>query len=107
VLRSFHSGPASFQSALVLSETLREHYKQNLIKWLVRHKGNNYLHEHEINHTQRLIDYLDVVKTPHSETFEQLALLNDFNQFYSQYDTRRGLDFRKTFPNLQDWYDSL
>ena len=97
----------SFQSALVLSETLREHYKQNLIKWLVRHKGNNYLHEHEINHTQRLIDYLDVVKTPHSETFEQPALLNDFNQFYSQYDTRRGLDFRKTFPNLQDWYDSL
>jgi hypothetical protein len=28
------------------------------------------MHEHEMNHLRRLIDYLDVVKTPHSEAFE-------------------------------------
>ena len=28
-------------------------------------------------------------------------------QFYEQYDKRRGLDFRKAFPRLVEWYDSL
>jgi hypothetical protein len=65
------------------------------------------LHEHEAHHLQRLIDYLDVVKTPHSEAFDTPKLLNDFKQFYTQYDSRRDKDFIETFPNLQQWYDSL
>jgi hypothetical protein len=65
------------------------------------------LHEHEINHTQRLIDYLDVVKTPHSDTFEMPALLSDFKQFYKQYDTRRNKDFISTFTTLTKWYETL
>jgi hypothetical protein len=44
------------------------------------------MHEHEINHMLRLIDYLDIVKTPHSDTFEMPKLHNDFRQFFSQYD---------------------
>jgi hypothetical protein len=59
------------------------------------------LHEHEVNHTQRLIDYLDVVKTPHSDTFEMPKLRNDFREFYSQYDARRAKDFALTFPKLK------
>jgi hypothetical protein len=65
------------------------------------------MHEHERNHVQRLIDYLDVVKTPHSEAFDQVSLLNDFRQFYTQYDQRRGQDFARTFPNLKTWYNTL
>jgi len=65
------------------------------------------LHEHERNHVQRLIDYLNKVETPHSETFERPKLLNDFKQFYSQYDQRRGKNFVETFPNLAEWYKSL
>jgi hypothetical protein len=65
------------------------------------------MHEHEINHMQRLVDYLDVVKTPHSEAFELDTLRSDFRQFYQQYDQRRGKDFVSTFPVLNDWYQSL
>jgi hypothetical protein len=65
------------------------------------------MHEHEINHLQRLIDYLDVVKTPHSETFSMPSLLNDFREFYTQYDQRRGKNFAATFPILQEWYQQL
>jgi organic radical activating enzyme len=97
----------SFQSALVLPELLKQLYRNRLIDWMGKHKGHDYLHEHEINHMQRLIDYLDIVKTPHSETFEMPKLLNDFKQFYSQYDVRRNKNFLTTFENLQTWYDSI
>ena len=97
----------SFQSPLVLPEHIRNQYQDNLQDFLTRNINNPYLQEHEINQTQRLIDYLDVVKTPHSDTFEMPALRNDFKQFYSQYDRRRGKDFVKTFPNLKTWYNTL
>jgi hypothetical protein len=72
-----------------------------------KYKGSSLFHEHEHNHLQRLIDYLDVVKTPHSEAFDLPKLLNDFGQFHAQYDQRRGKDFVKTFPRLSEWYQSL
>jgi len=97
----------SFQSPLVLPEHLKTHYKNTLETWLSNECDSEFLHEHEINHLQRLIDYLDVVKTPHSEAFEMPKLLNDFKQFYTQYDQRRGKDFVATFPELQEWYDSI
>ena len=96
----------SFQSPLVLPDYLREIFQSNLINWMVDHKGYSYLHEHEINHTQRLIDYLDVVKTPHSEAFELPKLHNDFREFYAQYDQRRNKDFRQTFPIIGNWYEN-
>ena len=97
----------SFQSPLVLSDELRTNYKESLVKVLVRYKDTGILHEHEINHIQRLIDYLDVVKTPHSEAFELDKLRNDFKQFYTQYDQRRDKNFTATFPQLKEWYDSI
>jgi len=97
----------SFQSPLVLPAYLREMFQSDLVNWLVDHRGNSYLHEHEINHTQRLIDYLDIVKTPHSDAFELPKLRHDFWQFYSQYDVRRKKDFKSHFPELKEWYDSI
>ena len=97
----------SFQSALVLPDHLRTHYKDALQAWLDTNQDNELLHEHEVNHMQRLIDYLDVVKTPHSDTFEMPKLHNDFKQFYTQYDRRRNKDFVRTFPQLKEWYDSI
>jgi hypothetical protein len=97
----------SFQSPLVLSETLKTTYRNRLIDWLGQHKGHNYLHEHEINQTDRLINYLDQVKTPHSEAFDLPKLHNDFKQFYTQYDQRRNKNFHKTFENLIEWYNQL
>ena len=97
----------SFQSALVLPDNLRNQYRMQLQAWLFHNQHNPCLHEHEINHVQRLIDYLDVVKTPHSESFEMPKLLNDFKQFYTQYDSRRGKNFYKCFPELSEWYESI
>ena len=97
----------SFQSPLVLPDELRTQFKNNLQAWLDTHRDHPLIHEHEINHLQRLIDYLDVVKTPHSETFDMPLLLNDFKKFYTQYDQRRGKNFTDTFPALQEWYNKL
>ena len=97
----------SFQSPLVLSQELREQFKNSLAQWMVKHKGYSYLQEHEINHTQRLVDYLDIVKTPHSDAFEMPKLLGDFKKFYDQYSRRRGKNFNWAFPELKNWYDTL
>ena len=97
----------SFQSALVLPYELRTLYQYQLEEWLDSNRDNPLLHEHEINHTQRLIDYLDVVKTPHSEAFELDKLRSDFKQFYTQYDQRRKKNFKQTFLGLANWYDTL
>ena len=97
----------SFQSPLVLPDNLRMHYRERLIAWMNRHKDQIYLHEHEINHMQRLIDYLDIVKTPHSDAFDMPKLHNDFKKFYAQYDQRRNKNFAEAFPNLTDWYNSI
>ena len=97
----------SFQSPLILPDSIKMQYRDRLINFLIKHKGHNYLHEHEINHVQRLIDYLNVVKKPHSEAFDMPKLTNDFKQFYLQYDQRRNKNFTKTFPNLSEWFNSL
>ena len=97
----------SFQSALVLPDNIRIQYKNNLESWLQLNQDSPLMHEHEINHMQRLIDYLDVVKTPHSDTFEMPKLHNDFRQFYQQYDQRRGKNFTAAFPNLTNWYNDI
>ena len=97
----------SFQSPLVLPDDLRMIFRERLITWLENWKASEFLHEHELNHVQRLIDYLDIVKTPHSEAFEMPKLLNDFKQFYTQYDQRRDKNFGRAFPILTSWYDSI
>ena len=97
----------SFQSPLVLPDALRTQYRDQLQTWLDNNRDSEFLHEHELNHLQRLIDYLDVVKTPHSDAFELPKLQNDFREFYSQYDARRSKDFGAAFPELKEWYDGL
>jgi organic radical activating enzyme len=97
----------SFQSPLVLSDHLKLHYRSRLITWANLHQGQEYMHEHELNHLSRLIDYLDLVDTPHSDTFERPKLHNDFKHFYQQYDQRRGKNFVEAFPALKTWYNTL
>jgi hypothetical protein len=95
----------SFQSPLVLPNDLRDKFKQNIEGFL--NKNKKYLEEMEINHTQRLIDYLDVVKTPHAGAAEQNKLQKDFKNFFMQYDKRRGKNFEKTFPIIGEWYRGI
>ena len=95
----------SFQSPLVLPDDLRNMFKKNLEKFL--RQFGSLLEEMEINQLQRLVDYLDVVKTPHAGAAEREKLQKDFKIFYSQYDKRRGKDFEKTFPIIGEWYRGL
>ena len=97
----------SFQSALILPPEIRTQDKDRLQDFWNRNQNNPYMHEHELNHIQRLIDYLDVVKTPHSDTFDMPKLHNDFKQFFTQYDQRRGKNFTQTFARLADWYNDI
>jgi len=98
----------SFQSPLVLPNELRMDYADKLDTWLENNAYKNLLlHEMEINQVQRLIDYLDVVKTPHSDTFDMPALHNDFKKFYAQYDQRRGKNIVDTFEHIGAWYSEL
>jgi hypothetical protein len=97
----------SFQSALVLPDHIRTMHKDRLQDWYNENVNNKLLHEHELNQTQRLLDYLDVVKTPHSDAFDLPKLHNDFKQFYTQYDVRRNKNFEKSFPSMKEWYSEL
>jgi len=97
----------SFQSPLVLPDNLRTEFKNDLQVWLDKNKDSELLHQMEINQVQRLIDYLDVVKTPHNDNFDMQSVQNDFKQFYKQYDERRGKNFTATFPRLAEWYIDL
>ena len=97
----------SFQSPLVLPDEIRNRYRVKLQAWFDTNKDNPLLHQFELNQLQRLIDYLDVVKTPHMGAAEQSVLQQDFKKFYEQYDQRRGKNFTQAFSNLANWYNSL
>ena len=105
----------SFQSPLTLPDNLRKKYHDEVFAWLkdVREKeekdkdGQLLVQPWEQDQVSRLIEYLDVVKTPHRNTADRELLEHDFKVFYEQYDSRRDFNFRETFPNLVEFYDSI
>jgi organic radical activating enzyme len=97
----------SFQSPLVLPDDIRKRYQADLQSWYDANATSPFLHKFELDQLQRLIDYLDVVKTPHMGAAEQSVLQQDFKQFYTQYDQRRNKNFADAFPALADWYNTL
>ena len=92
----------SFQSPLVLPYEIRKTCVDRLKKI-----DQTLMHDWEQGHLIRLIEYLQVVETPHSESFEMPKLHNDFKKFYTQYDLRRNKNFALAFPELEEWYESL
>ena len=105
----------SFQSCAMLPDNIKMKYKNELQQWYDAAVANKYLdldptgkplyNAWELSQVERLIDYLDVVKTPHAFTADTSKLYNDFKQFYLQYDRRRGKNFRETFP--QEYVDFI
>ena len=62
----------------------------------------------EINHVQRLIEYLREVDSPHAGASGKELLARDFKNFYQQYDTRRGKTILSAWPKqLLDWVDKV
>jgi organic radical activating enzyme len=97
----------SFQSPLVLPDNIRTQYRTQLSNFYKTHKDTDVLHGFEIDQLKRLIDYLDVVITPHANAMEQPILQRDFKNFFTQYDQRRGKNFTETFPALAEWYNEI
>jgi len=95
----------SFQSPLILPVEFRQQAAGELTRF---HMANSQIiHEYEGNQIKRLVEYLETVNSPHSGAVSKEILQRDFKNFYKQYDQRRGLDFKYTFPQLADWYDTL
>jgi hypothetical protein len=95
----------SFQTCLTMPADIRMERKAHLESWLSAR--SSVLHEMEQVSLQRLIDYLDVVKTPHEDSSPREVLERDFKRFFKQYDRRRGKSFERAFaevPALLDWY---
>lgn len=106
----------SFQSCSMLPMEIRQKYSEKLQRWLNMQihlderttDGMPILMSIEREQTQRLIDYLDVIKTPHKNVKDPEQNMRDFKQFYSQYDIRRAKNFRETFPpEFVEWFDSI
>ena len=95
----------SFQSPLVLPLEVREECIRQLLP--LGDFSVDTLHEFEINQIGRLVSYLKEVSSPHSGAMTNSILQRDFKNFYEQYDQRRGKNFRATFPQLIEWYDTL
>jgi len=96
----------SFQSAAILPENIKTYYKDKLAAWLFL--NGEKLNTGEQASVQRLIDYLDIVKTPHKNTADQDKLYNDFKAFFAQFDVRRNKNFVETFPGpIAEWYKTL
>jgi len=95
----------SFQSPLILPLEMREAFAKELQYF--SNNARDAIHEFEFNQLERLIEYLQTVDSPHSGALSREILQRDFKNFYQQYDQRRGLDFKYTFPLLADWYDTL
>ena len=98
----------AFMSPLNLPDEVKAEAGKKIQAWLDKHRDSGFLLEHEITQIQRVIDYIDVVKQGHSRAEEDIEKhFHDFKSFYVQYDKRRGKDFKKTFPMLAEWYDTL
>ena len=109
----------SFQSCAMLPTSVRQKYKDLLQVWLDKQillderveyeqSSRRILTEIEREQTQRLIDYLDVIKTPHKNVRDIGQQHLDFKNFYTQYDVRRGKDFRATFPaEFVEFFDNI
>jgi len=102
----------AFMSPLALPDQVKMFLHGKFTRWFEERKQEADFDEmfsiNEQAQIQRLIDYIEVVKTGHVTTEgEYETHFHDFKSFYDQYDKRRGKDFKKTFPELAVWYDQV
>lgn len=105
----------SFQSPLTLPVEKRKERAEHLTSWLdanwhqqeITSDGRGLLQQFEHDGIERLISYLLEVDEGSTNASTLSARQRDFRSFFDQYDARRGKDFRTTFPQLVDWYDSI
>ena len=98
----------SFMSPLALPDEFKKDLHAKLKKWFEEKMTPDLFSIGEYAQFQRLLDYIQVVEKGHNTTEDDKSILHhDFKSFYAQYDNRRKKDFKTTFPELADWYDSI
>ena len=98
----------AFMSPLALPDDIKRNLYNKLNDWFQKNKNSELFTTEEKDQIIRLIDYIDVVDKGHHSTEDDKTLLHhDFKSFYEQYDKRRNKNFRETFPELKEWYDSI
>jgi organic radical activating enzyme len=96
-----------FQNPLILPMDIRRYYAIQLDEWLEENAGSHLLHDMEIEHVQRLIDYLDKETNSLGDEEYISSLKKDFKTYYDQYDLRRNKSFVDTFGLIGEWYKTL
>jgi hypothetical protein len=98
----------AFMAPVALPNDLKKLVHDKLKTWYENNENLELLHEGEISQILRVIDYIEVVEKGHIATENDMDKhFHDFKSFYEQYDIRRNKDFRKTFPEIVEWYDSI
>ena len=96
----------SFMSPLAFPDHIKEHCRKNLLDWFTVNRVH--LTEGEAAQVQRLIDYIEVVVSPHHRASDDKEVLHhDIKSFYQQYDLRRNKDVN-VFPAIfTDWLKTI
>lgn len=99
----------SFMSPLAFPDHIKDYCRENLKQWYTANCSTPELGEGELAQIKRLIDYLEVVDSPHRRADgEKSKLQHDFKSFYQQYDQRRNKSLKDSFPKiLTDWVDTI
>lgn len=98
----------AFMSPLTLPDEIKLQLHLKLKNWYQGYKDSNLFSIFEKAQIVRLLDYIEVVERGHQTTeFNKSLQFHDFKSFYEQYDKRRGKNFKETFPELAEWYDSI
>jgi hypothetical protein len=98
----------AFMSPLTLPDDVKHDLHGKLSMWWRKNKKNPLINMYEGAQIQRLVDYIEVVNRGHNTTETDMQMqFHDFKSFYSQYDKRRKKSFVETFPELEDWYNSI
>jgi len=96
----------SFQSITVLSNELKKHYHSALTEWL--NTNDNVLADFEIQHLNRLLDYLHNVDTSYEDTDTLKSKHSDLHKFVTQYADRRGVDIHSIYhKEFVNWFNKL
>lgn len=94
----------NFQSPLVLPMHLRKKFADDLKDWLGKNKQTDLLHNMEVEHIERLIEYLE---NENNQLQNRDQLSRYFKNYYSQYDKRRNKNLVETYPVIGKWYNEI
>jgi hypothetical protein len=82
---------------------MRVQAAQALEDWLGNNRDNPLLHQMELDHVQRLIEYLNTVEQAHAGASPREHLQTDLAKFLTQYDQRRNKNLTNACSELADW----